>query len=104
MNATEKKNVEVILYKRYANKDNKEKIEKVRKLTRAQCMVKLMQEKKYTSYEQFIIDCTEMYEGEPYNENSRTWETNRIWKILFPALLDCGVNVPQILRQVTFDF
>lgn len=98
MNATEKKNVEVILYKRYANKekDNKEKPE--RRLTRAQCMVKLMQEKKYESYTDFIVDCTEMYEGEEYNENSRTWETNRIWKILVPALLDCGVNVPQILR------
>jgi hypothetical protein len=98
MNATEKKNVEVILYKRYANKDNKEKIEKVRKLTRAQWMVKLMQEEKYESYTDFIVDCTEMYEGHELNEESRTWETNRIWKILVPALIDCDINVPQILR------
>lgn len=97
MNATEKKNVEVILYKRYAKKDNKEETPKVKRLTRAQCMVKLMQEKKYESYNEFIIDSTEMYEG-PYNEDSRTWETNRIWKILVPALLDCGINVPHILR------
>ena len=98
MNANEKKNVEIILYKRYANKkkDNTEKPE--RRLTRAQYMVKMMQERKYETYEQFIIDCTEMYEGHELNEESRTWETNRIWKILVPALIDCDINVPQILR------
>lgn len=98
MNANEKKNVEIILYKRYAKKDNKEETPKVRRLTRAQYMVMMMRERKYTSYEQFIVDCTELYEGHELNEESRTWETNRIWKILVPALIDCEINVPHILR------
>ena len=69
-----------------------------KKFSRSECIARTLKESP-KSLEELIAKSTKLYESQfdGKGENA-TWESYRIYKILYPALIEMGINIPEILK------
>jgi len=69
-----------------------------KKLTRSECIAKILLTNP-KSLEELIKKSTDLYEDQFTKEKENaTWETYRIYKILYPAFVEMGITIPQNLK------
>lgn len=87
--------MEKILF--YRPKGNTSERSNEKKLTRSECIAMTLKKEPKT-LEQLIKESTEIYESQFDKKEGVTWETYRIYKILYPALIVLGVKIPENLK------
>lgn len=69
----------------------------MKRFTRSECIAMTLKKEPKT-LEQLIKESTEIYESQFDKKEGVTWETYRIYKILYPALIVLGVKIPENLK------
>jgi hypothetical protein len=103
----------LILYNRYTKDDSGKTVKKDKevKLTRALCLYDILinptvskddkgkeiKKMRFTDFDSFIIQSDKLY-CEKNDKDSNIPETFRIWRIICPVLIACGVDVPDYLQ------
>ncbi|MGB4239417.1 MAG: hypothetical protein WBJ87_07405 [Candidatus Hydrothermia bacterium] len=87
--------MEKVLFYRPKNGNTERSNEK--KLTRSECIAKVLKENPRT-LEDLILKSTKLYESQYNKQEGVTWETYRIWKIVYPALITLEVPVNENLK------
>jgi len=88
--------MEKVLFYRPKNGNTSERSNE-KKLTRSECIAKVLKENPKT-LEDLIGKSTKLYESQYDKQEGITWETYRIWKIVYPALITLGVSVNENLK------
>jgi len=103
----------LILYNRYTKTDDGKTVKKDKevKLTRALCLYDVLlnpivskddkgresKKMRFSDFDTFIIASDKLY-CERNDKESNIPETFRIWRIICPVLIACGVQVPEFLK------